>query len=161
MKWHVITGEADLDALREHFSGFHDACLREVHVWRDIFVDEEGIMHNAAQAGTHARLLFQRQDLDGPQAIELWFDEVRHVQVVQIPFDDDQFMSAATLIREGDVYYWADAPDWTPNAAVPLAREAGAGYAQGSPMWVGARQLRWRDVPDWLGNTLRYGAASK
>lgn len=161
MSWHVIASEADIETLRDWFRGFHDSCLREVHVWRDIFVDEQGIMHNAVQAGTHARLLFQRQDVSEPQAVELWFAEVSHVQIVQIPLDYEQYISVATLIKHGDLYYWADSPDWTPSPSQLVAWDTSEGYLKGPSMWIGAKQLRWRDASEWLGDTLRYGTAPK
>jgi hypothetical protein len=163
MEWRLVRDQADLDEISRAFRGFHDACLRELHLWQDLFVDEDGGMHHPWDSKLHVRLLIQRQRLswepDRPSAIELWFDDATHLHVADTPVDYEGWINAGTLLKQRDIYYWAAAGGWTPDDVQPANWNISSGLAVGPVTWVAGRTLRWRDASPWMGSTPRYGAA--
>lgn len=145
MSWTVVANRSDVDALLTAFGSFHDACLRECHVWTGHWVGDDLAMAINTEWDTRAMLLVQRQARP-VSAVELFFEEVRHFHLAPSPPNyASEIFSALLLIRD-DGIYWADRDDWSPDE--PYAVDC---------TWIHAGKLRWRDAPEWMGRKLRYG----
>ena len=141
-EWQTVETDADVEQLLSRFGGFHDGCLREVHIWTGTWVSEDRAMHFPPNLDTHVRVLFQRQWLD-PSAVELLFDAVTGFFLSPANLND--IYDAALFISEGTIY-WADWCEWRPDC---LDRDGCT--------WIAARKLYWRDASKWMGEQLRYG----
>jgi hypothetical protein len=141
-----IRSKADIDNLLTAFGGFHDGCLREAHIWTESWVAPDLRMHCASDLDTRIRLLVQRQGRD-PSAIELVFEQVVTFHLQPSPQNYDSISFEATMLLDGDTYYWAEASGWSYTAD---NRDA--------VTWIAAKKVSWRDVSDWMGADLRYGA---
>lgn len=128
----------------EAFGDFHDACLREVHLWTQHWVDERLSMNVSPGPDTRLRMLVQRQ-WRSPAAVELLFEEIERFCLVGAPENHDSIIMGASLLVREDGIYWSPERDWSPEG--PRGQDAS---------WVRARRLSWRAV-DWLGPGLRYG----
>jgi hypothetical protein len=61
----------------------------------------------------------------------------------------DSIIFDATMLKDGDIFYWADSNDWSPKSAT-----------RDNITWVAAKKLSWRDASNWMGAQLRYAADS-
>ena len=145
MTWNEIRTEDDIGALLNTFGDFHDACLKEMHLWTDTFVQPNLSMSVGIKWDCHARFLFQRQ-WDKASAIEIGFHEIRGINVAPSPPNYDSIIFTATLLLEDGVFYWAETGNWRPD-------EPGCNDVT----WIAAGQMKWRDASDWMGEELRYG----
>ena len=143
--WKRLESQADADSLMKLFGGFHDGCLREVHIRAGNSVDSDLMMRCRDYRDTHARLLIQRQWKD-PSAIELLFEQVVTFHLLPSPENCDSIIYTAALFRREDTFYWADTSDWRPDSA-----------DRDKATWIAAKKLSWRDVSEWMGADLRYG----
>ncbi len=145
MKWIDITTEAELDNLYKNILyGWHDGCLREVHLWNSCYT-----VNNETHPGrgvTDAKVLFQGHWADGITAVELYFSKVQRFNLVgsQPSYLNDIY--EATLKIIDGVIYWADGEGWDIND--PQSKEI---------TWISAKGLKWRPRNEWMGDTLRYG----
>ncbi len=145
MTWVEVTNQADLDLLMNTFGAFHDACIKEMYLWTESYVDSDLSMSCPPHLDTHVRLLIQRQ-FEDPSAIELLFDEVRRINVVPSPDNYDSIIFDATLLLREGIFYWADVGRWLPDQENSM-----------NATWIAANKLKWRDASDWMGEKLRYG----
>lgn len=147
-QWFEIQSQADCAKLLELLGGFHDGCLREVHVWAGIFVDTDLAMSNCVPdpMAMKARVLIQRQ-WPSPSAVELLFQGVSRLNVAAPAAGCDAIIFGATLTQIDGTFYWAEIGDWH------LGRSD-----RDDVTWVGGKQLHWRDVSDWMGPALRYAS---
>ncbi len=145
MNWREVSNQANLDELTDIFGEFHDACLKEMHLWTDTWVEPNLSMSVGTGWSYHARLLFQRQWKD-PSAIEIIFDEIRSVHIALSPPNYDDIIFSATLLLKDGVFFWAEAGNWQPDD--PNCNDI---------TWIAASQMKWRDVSGWMGEDLRYG----
>ena len=143
--WTPVTSQADADALMKLFGGFHDGCIREVHISAQSFVDSGMSMSIASGVDTRVRLLIRRQWKD-PSAVELLFAHIDTFHLRPSPENYDSIIYSATMICRDRTLYWADQAGWTPES--PERDDA---------TWVAAKKLSWRDVSEWMGPDLRYG----
>ena len=145
MTWNEIKTQSDADVLMERFGGFHDSCIREVHIWTGYWVCSDFSMQVPKSWDMKVRLHVQRQWRD-PAAIELLFEDVTRVNLVPSPPDYVSIIYDATLlIREG-IIHWSPEPNWNPDHS-----------DANSETWISAKRLRWREVDSWLGEALQYG----
>ena len=144
MNWNIIKTQADADALMRTFMGFHDSCIREAHLWTDLWVSEDSNMHLAVPTDNKLRLLFQRQ-WKNPSAIELLFEKVIRFNMVPAPDNNDPIIYDATLIAWDGEIFWADDCSCTPDNP-----------NRDRYTWISAKKLSWHPV-DWLGPQLHYG----
>jgi hypothetical protein len=144
MDWNEIKTQAEADALMDLFGDFHDACVREAHLWTDHWVSRDLRMSCPADLDNRIRFLVQRQ-FKNPAAIELLFEEVTRFNLVPTPENYDTIIFEATLLIRDGVAYWSPKGDWSPDT--PYRNDS---------TWISAKHLRWREV-DWLGNELHYG----
>ncbi len=149
MEWINVHSQADVDYLLDRFGGFHDSCLREMHVWTEHWVVEDLAMAAPGHLDTHVRILFQRQFRE-PSAIEMLFSQVTRLNLVPSPENYDSIIFDATLLIRGDTIYWSDDAGWSPDD--PQCHRS---------TWIAAKQLCWRDASEWLGHRLRYGPSGK
>jgi hypothetical protein len=140
--WIELTDNTAVQALMEAFGGFHDACIREIHVATGHFVAPDLSMNVDWRTTVH--MTVQRQFLN-PSAIELRFEEIVGLKfAAPEPNCDSMIFDATCVIRDG-LLYWADSGLW--NLASPEAHDC---------TWVAARRAYWRDLSGWLGSELRY-----
>jgi hypothetical protein len=144
--WNHIVSKVDADKLLDVFGGFHDGCLREVHIWTESWVAPDLRMHCASDLDTRIRFYVQRQFRD-PSAIELLFEQVVGFHLQPSAQNYDSIIFEATLLFDGDTICWADAAGWSPTDD-----------KRDGVTWIAAKKAAWRDVSDWMGADLRYGA---
>jgi hypothetical protein len=144
--WNPITSQADIERLLNLFGGFHDSCLREAHVWTEHYVDSDLSMNCPGNLDTRVRLLIQRQFKE-PSAIELLFEQVITFHVLPSAENYASIIFNAAILREDEIFYWADRNDWMPKNSNRY-----------DATWVAAKKLSWRDASNWMGKQLRYGA---
>lgn len=144
VEWNHVNSQADADALMELFGRFHDACVREAHLWTDHWVSTDLSMSCPGHLDNHIRFLVQRQ-FTNPAAIELLFEEVTRFNLAPTPDNYDTIILKATLLVRGDMVFWSTQPDWSPDSAT-----------RDESTWISAKRLAWREV-DWLGEELHYG----
>lgn len=139
--WRKIMTGADIETLLHAFGRFHDSCLREVYVWTEQFVDEQQRMVCPSHLDVRIRMLFHRQ-WPNPSAIELLFEQVTGLHLSPAPENYDALIFEAWLTYQQDEFRWSDAPPQSETDAT----------------LVTAKVLWWRDVSEWMGETLRYSS---
>jgi hypothetical protein len=144
VEWKEIKTQADADALMNIFGGFHDACLREAHLWTGHWVSSELSMSCPGNLDNRLRLHVQRQ-FKNPSAIELLFEELTRFNLVPTPENYDAIIYEATLLIRPEMIFWTPDHNWSPEDT-----------DRDECTWVSAKKLRWRTV-DWLGDNLHYG----
>ncbi len=144
--WTEVTDSDDVEVLLSTFGGFHDSCIKELHMWTGHFVDPDLSMRTSGDLDCNVRILCQRQ-WENPSAVELWFEEVTELHVSPSPLNYDSIILEATLEVNNGSIYWADDGDWSPG-----------GDGNEKVTWIASRKLRWRDVSSWMGAAMRYGA---
>lgn len=144
-KWKSINTQKDIDRLMNDFGGFHDACLKELYMWTDHYVDSNLSMGVSDKLDHRIRVLFQRQ-WENPSAIEVLFEEVIKLSITPSPENYDSIIYEGTLIYKDEVFYWADDSNWSP--------EEKRNYELN---WIAARKVSWREVSHWMGEEQRYG----
>ncbi len=112
--WNHIVSKADADKLLDIFGGFHDGCLREVHIWTQSWVAPDLRMQCASDLDTRIRFYVQRQ-FRNPSAIELLFEQVVGFHLQPSAQNYDSIIFGATLLFDGDIICWADAAGWSPT----------------------------------------------
>ena len=137
--WREVVSDDDIELLQSTFGGFHDGCLREIHLWSGDFVDAE--LATNFGGGTTARVFFQRQ-WPNPPAIELLFGDLVGIQILPTPRGYVPEMDA-WMIREDGGILWSDIQ--------PEIRAKGS--------WIKAERIWWREASEWMGEELRYGNA--
>jgi hypothetical protein len=145
MIWNHLASKTEVDNVLKVF-GFHDGCLREAHVWTEHSVASDLRMSCTGELDTRVRLLIQRQ-FSAPSAIELLFEQVTTFHLQPSPHNYDSIILDATLLLEGDTFYWADVGGWSPLAS-----------DRDEATWIAAKKASWRDASDWMGADLRYGS---
>lgn len=143
IQWNEIEGAEDIEKLMNIFGGFHDACLKELYLWTEYYVDQDLSMH-IGQEDYRVRILFQRE-WRNPSAIEMVFENVLELNIRSCPKDYELTIKEAAFIQHNNLFYWADCSDWSPE-------KSGDGAS-----WISAQKVKWRDVSDWMGPELRYG----
>jgi hypothetical protein len=143
MLWNVIATQSDAEALLQQFGNFHDACVKEAHVWTGHWVSEDLAM--AVDPTTRVRLLIQRQ-FRPLSAIELLFEGVTRFNLAPAPENYESIIFEARLVVRDGLIYWAETGNWEPDSA-----------DRDSYTWIAAAAAKWRDATEWLGEALRYG----
>lgn len=145
MVWHTVSSESDLVRLDADFGGFHDACLREIHIETNHYVNDELQMNVVGDLDVSARLLFQRQFRD-PSAVELEFSELTRLVLAPTGENYDSIIEGAELsvTDQGTFMLHIDM-----RAPSPVSDTK-------SELLVVGKRLKWRDV-EWMGSDLRYG----
>jgi hypothetical protein len=143
MEWHEIKDTDDIQKFLEIFGLFHDSCIKELHLITESYVQHDLSMVFPQGKETKVYILFQRQ-FKNPSAIEVLFDEIDILHIWGgLPGYTKEIFGSTLLIQEG-LFYWADQEGWVPNDK------------QNESSWISARKVKWRDVSDWMGDTVRY-----
>ncbi|MBW3622264.1 MAG: hypothetical protein KY468_02515 [Armatimonadetes bacterium] len=139
MDWTEIVNYEGIEVLMSAFGGFHDACIREAHLWTGHYVDDD--MSMTVEPWVCARMLLQRQ-WRNPSAIELLFIGVHDFRMSPPPHNFDASIDEANLVLENGFFCWED------DCYYP-ERES-------STTHITSKRLFWREADEWMGNTLRY-----
>lgn len=144
MNWVEINEQSDIEHLQEYFGYFHDGCLKEMYMWTGTYVNEDLSMVVPGVLDTNVKLLFQRQYAN-PSAIEILFEGVTGIQIIPSPENYDSIIRDAIILKIEDNFYWADNYDWYPKK-----------NADNCNNWISAKQMKWREVSNWMGKQNRY-----
>lgn len=144
MDWIDVLEQTDINDLLEKFGYFHDGCLKELHLWTETYVNEDLTMHVSSGLDTNVRILFQRQ-FKNPSAIELLFEGVTNFHIIPSPENYDSIIYDAIILKHDGHFYWANNYEWNPE------KDLHSGTS-----WISARNLKWRDASNWLGQQIRY-----
>ncbi|MBU9722776.1 MULTISPECIES: hypothetical protein [Bacillaceae] len=151
MNWTELKNQSDIDKLLHTFGGFHDSCLKELHMWTGTYVEQNFGMCFPRDLGsdTNARVLFQRQ-WPNPAAIELLFEGVTKIQIVPPPAEYLPLIFDAQIVLHNDQFHWTDNDEW----------KTGQAYSESINL-IASKGLKWRDVSEWLGKQNRYGVINE
>lgn len=145
-RWEEINEQNDIDQLMRLFGGFHDSCIKELYMWTDHYVNKDLSMSVSANRDHRVRLLIQRQNTD-PTAIEFIFDELVQLCVNPSAENYDSIIYGAAFYHRDGLFYWANDSKWNPDEP----------YKFSNVNWICSKKVKWREVSDWTGKTLRYG----
>ena len=142
--WIRLSSQRESDTFLNTFGGFHDGCFREAHMWTGEYVYRDLSMKVPGRLNTNVRMLFQRQ-WNNPSAIEMLFEQGVTFHVYPTRENEDPAIYCATLILEGELFYWASHESWAPT-----------NDDRDKATWIAAKRIWWRDASDWMGENLRY-----
>lgn len=146
MNWASLNNQTDIEALMQLAENFHDACLRECHVWTGAYMDASGsYLIEPEDWDVSAKVLLQCRTVP---AVELLFRKVTNLHVGAVPPLHSHEIAATTFLLRDGKFYWADVEGWNP-AETPCPMEF---------TWLVAHEAAWRLRDDWLGPSLRYGS---
>jgi hypothetical protein len=145
VNWQSVSSDEDLASLLHEFGGFHDACLREIHVATDHYVTDALKMNVVGNLDTSAALIFQRQ-FRNPSAIEMRFTELTRLVLAPTAKGQDSIILSADLKRTDQDHFMLHVDMRKPSPVAGVRSE----------LLVVGQGLAWREV-DWLGPSLRYG----
>jgi len=145
MTWKSILNEEESKKLLQRFGGFHDACIREAHMWSGHSIDDDLAMTVSSSLDTSIKFVIQRQFRD-PSCIELLFEEVTRINIVPSPENYDSIIYGSNLGKENDEFFWV--VDTTQNPSQLKSTE---------DSWVTSKKLSWRVADELLGKKLNYG----
>jgi hypothetical protein len=147
--WKEIKSTEDIKNLWDSFGYFHDACLKELHLWTDYFVDGNSLgMHINSGLDCRVRILFHRQ-WENPSAIELQFEQVTRINLRPSQENYADIIYDSAMVIDDGTIYWADDACWS------LDQDE---TEKNKYTWISAKTLKWRDASDWMGPELRYGS---
>ncbi|MFM9329349.1 hypothetical protein [Paenibacillus mesotrionivorans] len=145
MDWIPLTDQEEINKFMSAFGRFHDACLKELYLWTDHYVNNDFAMNVSNKLDNRIRVLFQRQWND-PSAVELLFEEVVKLCISPSSENYDSIIFGASLYFENGICYWADDSNWRHDKQVSYEVN-----------WIAARKVSWREVSNWMGKQQRYG----
>ena len=132
--WNRINSKSDIDNLLTVFGDFHDGCLREAHVWTEHWVTS-GFPHALHRRVRYPDLPLGATAVRNPSAVELLFEQVVTFHLQPRPHNYDSIIFEATMLQDGDTFYWADVGGWSQTAN--NCDEA---------TWIAAKKIAWRDA---------------
>jgi hypothetical protein len=138
------------------FNGFHDACLREVAIATETYVDVDGAMSCPGHLDTSALLYLQSQS-EALGAIELRCIGVSHFHLNPTPENCDSIISSGAVRRMNGAVslalrFLGGPLTGPPNSGVWLPSRSG----EEADVEIVAQAIEWRPVPGGLGNRLRF-----
>ncbi|MCE9559942.1 MAG: hypothetical protein K8R88_13460 [Armatimonadetes bacterium] len=137
--WIEVDTEADIVSLMNAFGGFHDSCIREIYYWTAQFVDTNWDMRG--EPDTHIRVLIQRQ-WENASAIELLFGEVISCTIAPPLRGFSPDIYRMWIVKSENGFRWSESPDEEFQSDTRIM----------------SKKLWWRDVSDWMGDTIRYSS---
>lgn len=149
--WHLVGSSEDVEFLLSAFGGFHDGCLREIHVFTQTSVDSRLRMSCPGHLDTSARLIFQRQ-VSNPSAIELELNKVESIALSPTPDNADSIIYRASIeLAEGQFRLRA----WCVGLPLVAAPNSYLTSVETDPMVsITSRGLQWRDAATgWARNS--------
>jgi hypothetical protein len=154
--WIPLSSSRAITDFLTEFGGFHDACLREVGIATETYVNERRVMACPGHLETSALLYFQRQS-DHLPAIELRCTGITQFRLRPTPDNCDSIILAGAVAAEGErvrlAVCFAGGPlTGPPNTFVQLSERS----LTDPDLEVVAQSIAWRSLNDALGNKLRY-----
>jgi hypothetical protein len=155
--WIPLSSSGSIADLLTKFGGFHDACLREVALATETYVNERRVMACPGHLDTSALLYFQRQSEDFP-AIELRCTGVTQFRLRPTSDNCDSIIVGGAVATDGQWFRlavsFAGGPlTGPPNTLVQLPDRS----LEDPDLEVVAQSMEWRSLSDALGDKLRYG----
>ena len=145
MTWKDITSVNDANELVDLFGGFHDACIREAHLFTDHYINGDLSMNCPGNLDTSIRFVVQRQ-FRNTACIELLFGGVTRCNLVPTPDNYDSIIYEAKIgIENGEIYWVLDTD--RPPSKCKANRDT----------WVSSKTLKWRPNDEFLGKELHFG----
>ncbi|MCG3088541.1 hypothetical protein [Sporosarcina cyprini] len=138
MEWREIKGTEDINELLTNFGYFHDSCLKEMIMWSGFHVNEETMTFGDGLPN-NVRILFQGHYKE-TSAIELLFEGVEELHLGNAGFIYD-----VTFTYQDGMFFWADLYGVKRNDN------------RKDVTWIASKNIKWRDVSRWMGDTRRYG----
>ncbi|CAM5190074.1 hypothetical protein [Alishewanella longhuensis] len=145
MTWIEIKNEEEAKALMQKFGYFHDACIKEAHLWTEHRVNEDLSMSCSGALDTSIKFVVQRQ-FRNPSCIEMLFEQVTRINIVPSSENYDQIIYEALIGIEDGEFFWSVDSSETPKDRDP--RE---------DTWITSKILKWRVADEMLGSELSYG----
>lgn len=145
MTWIEIKSEEEAKALLKKFGCFHDACIKEAHLWTQHRVNENLSMSCSGELDTSIKFVVQRQ-FRNPSCIELLFEKVTRINIVPSPENYDQIIYEALIGIEDGEFFWCVDSSETPK-----------GLDSNKDTWIKSKILKWRVADEMLGPELSYG----
>ena len=145
MSWQVISTDEEAKALLKLFGGFHDACIKEAHLWTGHSVNSKLSMAVTGDLDTSIKFVVHRQ-FASPSCIELLFEKVTRINIVPSPENYDSIIYESNLVKENDEYYWV----------IDTMQTLGE-LESTEDSWVVSKALSWRVADELLGEKLSYG----
>ncbi len=145
MNWKNVTTEESAKELMNVFGGFHDACIREAHLFSQHFVNDELTMNCTGDLDTSVQIVVHRQ-FRNPACIELLFEGVTRLNFVPSPDNYDSVIYEAKVgLENGEIY-------WSIDIVKPPS-QCKANY----DTWICSKSLKWRARDEYLGAELHFG----
>lgn len=146
MTWNGIKSEDEASELMKTFGYFHDACIKEAHLWTQHRVNKNLSMSCSGELDTSMKFVVQRQ-FKNPTCIEILFEEVTRINIVPSPENYDQIIYEALIGMEDGEFFWSVDSNDKPKDLDPS-----------EDTWVKSKILKWRVADDKLGSELSYGS---
>ena len=143
--WHAIDSEQSITELMKLFGGFHDGCVREIHVQSGTYVDENRALHPAWHIDV---TFFVQRQWPNPSAIEMKFENVARMNIAPEKENYDPWIFGASLHMFDGLIFWSEIEEFNPMDPC-IGR-----------IWISAKKAYWRDVSGWMGNKIRYRQTS-
>lgn len=145
MTWIEIKSEEEANNLLKEFGYFHDACIKEAHLWTQHRVNKNLSMSCSGGLDTSIKFVVQRQ-FSNPSCIEMLFEKVTRINIVPSPENYDQIIYEALIGIEDGEFFWSVDSSERPKDLNP-SRDT----------WIKSKILKWRVADEMLGTELSYG----
>ncbi|MDO9628661.1 MAG: hypothetical protein Q7I99_02070 [Acholeplasmataceae bacterium] len=143
--WNSIDNEIDIEYVSAFFGYFYDACIKEVKYISGSYVSADSRMKPIDDL-RQIYMIIQKQNREH-SVIEFLFDGVERFNLVPSKEDYDSIISGL-LIKQKDGYiYFANSAD------VPIDELDGNSNWL---TWIKAKSLRWREMRQYIGDSLVY-----
>lgn len=133
MDFYEINSDYDVEQLMKDVVFFHDSCIKEIVYISGGYVDENRAM-NPFDSVKSLIIIFQSQ-VAKYRTFELKFEGVVQMNLVPKADDYDNIIYDAALIRNNELYYWAE---WG-NFKVEEPNNS-------SGTWISAAKVSWRPI---------------
>jgi hypothetical protein len=152
--WIELDSAEAIEHFSREFHGFHDACLREVHLSTENYVDSSRSMSCPAHLDTTIWLFLQSQGA-ALGAVEIQCRQVTRFRVTPSGDGCDSVITFGSIKSTDGALtlslYFIGAPLGPTKEPSPTR-----GANRPPDIEVVARELAWRPLPNSLGNVLRY-----
>jgi len=148
MNWNTVSNDKEAKELLRLFGGFHDACIKEAHLWTGHRVDSSLSMSCTGEMDTSMKFLVQRQ-FENPSCIELLFEGITRFNFVPSPEGANSVIYESNLGENEGLFFWVVDTDQTLDVMNAI-----------EDSWVTSQKLSWRAADDLLGRDLQYGSGT-
>ncbi len=154
--WIKIDSQPSIDRLLREFGGFHDACLREVSIATETYIDEDLAMSCPGELDTSALLFLQGQNRSLP-AIEIKCERVTSIHLIPTPEGCDSIIWGGEIRIDKKICrialnFIGGPLKGPPNSSIFIKPRS---YEE-PDIEITAEAVAWRPIYDGLGKQLRY-----